>query len=104
MNALNSEGFVQAINSEQPVVVDFWAEWCMPCKMLAPILEEVSDMMDGKAEFYKVNVDDNMAIAQKYGIASIPTVMVYKRGEVVDQMVGMQSKENMIAMVEKHMG
>lgn len=102
MDALNEENFAQAISSGRPIAVDFWAEWCMPCKMFAPVLEELSDELDGKADFYKVNVDDNMALAQKYNVSSIPNVVIFKNGKVVDRMVGVHAKEEVVAMMEKH--
>lgn len=103
MNTLNTTNFEQAIHCGRPVAVDFWAEWCMPCKMFAPVLEELSDELDGKADFYKVNVDENMSLAQKYNVSSIPNLIVFKNGQAVDQMVGVHAKEEVIAMMEKHM-
>ena len=84
----------EVLNSEQPVLVDFWAPWCGPCRMVGPVIEDVSSKTAGKAKVYKMNVDENPATAYKYGISSIPTVMVFKNGEIASQMVGVQPEEN----------
>lgn len=85
----------QVVKSDIPVLVDFWAEWCGPCKMQLPILEEVAKEFDGKVKIAKVNVDDNPGSASKYGIMSIPTLLLFKGGEIVKQMIGVQSKETL---------
>ena len=84
----------EVLNSDQPVLVDFWAPWCGPCRMVGPVIEDVSSKTAGKAKVYKMNVDENPATAYKYGISSIPTVMVFKNGEIASQMVGVQPEEN----------
>ncbi len=76
------------LNAAEPVVVDFWAEWCGPCKMIAPALEEISAELGGKVKIAKVNIDENPEIAAQYGIRSIPTLMMFKGGEVADMKVG----------------
>ena len=80
--------FEEIIASDSPVLVDFWAEWCGPCKMIGPVVEELAGEYDGKAIIGKVNVDENPATATKYGIRSIPTLLIIKGGEIVDKQVG----------------
>jgi len=78
----------EVLGSDKPVLVDFWAEWCGPCRMIGPLVEELSNEYDGKAVVGKLNVDENPGVASKYGIRSIPTLLVFKGGEVVDKIVG----------------
>lgn len=82
----------EVLDSAEPVVVDFWAEWCGPCKMIAPSLEEISTEMAGKIKVAKVNIDENPDIAAKYGVRSIPTLAMFKGGEVADIKVGASPK------------
>ena len=82
-----------ALQSDKPVVIDFWAEWCGPCRMVSPIVEELAGDYEGKAVVGKVNVDHNPEISSKYGIKSIPTILFMKDGEVVDKLVGAVAKE-----------
>jgi len=84
------------------VLVDFWATWCGPCKMIAPVLEELDGDLDGKAKIVKVDVDENQATAGEHGIMSIPTLVLFKDGEIVDKVVGFQPKEQLAEMIEKH--
>ena len=86
-----------------PVLVDFWAAWCGPCKMIAPSLEQLAGEMAGRATVAQVNVDENGDVANRFGIRSIPTLMIFKEGRVVDQIVGALPKEQIRRMVEKHL-
>ncbi len=91
---LNADSFEQeVINSELPVLVDCWAPWCQPCLIVAPIVEEVADLYQGKIKFCKLNVDESRDIAIRYGIMSIPTLLIFKGGKVVDQIIGAVPKE-----------
>lgn len=83
------------LKSDKPVLVDFWAVWCGPCQMQGPIVEEIAKDMAGKAIASKINVDENPITAQKYGIMSIPTIMIFHKGEIVKQFIGVQSKETL---------
>ena len=85
---ITDANFEEVINSEKPVLVDFWAEWCGPCKMIGPLVEELASDYDGKAVIGKVNVDENPNVSAKFGIRSIPTLLVFKSGEIVDKQIG----------------
>ncbi len=89
----------EVLDAAEPVVVDFWAEWCGPCKMIAPSLEEISTEMAGKVKVAKVNIDENPEIAAQYGIRSIPTLMIFKGGEVADMKVGAAPKTALSAWI-----
>ena len=101
---VNDENFKkEVLESEELVLVDFWAPWCMPCRMLAPTIEEIGEEMDGKVKVCKMNVDENVQYPQDYGIMSIPTVMLFKDGQVVETMIGLQPKEEIVKTIQEHL-
>ncbi|MCC5025164.1 MAG: thioredoxin [Candidatus Synoicihabitans palmerolidicus] len=100
---LDSSSFQTTVSSDQPVLVDFWAPWCGPCKAIAPILEELATELEGKLTIAKVNVDENEAISAEYGVRAIPTLLVFKEGKVVEQIVGMTSKDALVSKVTPHL-
>ena len=87
---------------DKPVLVDFWAPWCGPCQMQGPIVDELSAEVGDKAVIGKINVDENQELAGRYGIMSIPSLLVFKNGDVVESMVGVHQKEDLMALIEKH--
>ncbi len=87
----------EVIESEQPVLVDFWAPWCGPCRVLGPVVEELADEFQGRAKVVKVNVDDSPRVAQRFGVRSIPTLLFFQGGEVVDTTVGLARKPDLAA-------
>ncbi|OGL41593.1 MAG: thioredoxin [Candidatus Schekmanbacteria bacterium RIFCSPHIGHO2_02_FULL_38_11] len=91
----------EVLKSDIPVLVDFWATWCGPCRMVAPVVEEISEEYSGKVKVGKLNIDDNPSIASKYKVMSIPTLMLFKGGAVVDHLIGAQSKVQIKAMIDK---
>ena len=100
---LSVEEFNNEINSVVPVIVDFYATWCGPCKMQAPILHEFKDEMGDKVGVVKVDVDQNLDIAKQFGILSIPTILVFKNGELKEKKVGLSTKAQLSEMVIKHL-
>jgi thioredoxin 1 len=88
VNVADSEFEKQVLKSSQPVLVDFWATWCAPCRAIAPVLEDLATQYQGKVTIAKVNIDDNQETPQQYGVRSIPTLLLFKNGKVVDQIVG----------------
>ncbi|HQP09756.1 MAG TPA: thioredoxin [Candidatus Omnitrophota bacterium] len=101
---VTSENFnEEVINSDLPVLVDFWAEWCGPCRMIGPVIEEISKDLQGTLKVAKVNVDEAQDIAGQYRIMSIPTMLLFKGGEIVTQVVGAMSKEQLLAKIKPKM-
>lgn len=94
----------EVLNSDTPVLVDFWAEWCGPCRMIGPIVEELSTEYEGKVKIGKLNVDFNPNVPMKYGIRSIPTLLVFKGGQPVDKIVGAVPKSNLVSKLEAQLG
>ena len=100
---LNKDNFEKAVNdSKLPVIVDFWAEWCAPCKMIAPILDELAIELDKKLLIGKVNLDENQDLAMKYSIRSIPTILFFKNGELKDTKVGLSSKMDLLSWIDNN--
>jgi thioredoxin 1 len=93
----------EVLQSDKPVLIDFWAEWCGPCKMIAPMVEELAKEYDGKLKVGKVDVDSNQQTSMQYGIRSIPTLLIFKGGKVVDQLVGAVPKKMLAEKVAKHL-
>lgn len=99
----NGASFSKVINQDIPVLVDFWAPWCGPCKMLGPVLEEVEKEIGSKAVIAKVNVDEEQDLAVKFGVSSIPTMILFKKGEAIDRSVGFLNKEKIVKLITSHM-
>lgn len=93
----------KVLNSELPVLVDFWAPWCGPCRMVAPILEQIAGEMEGKITVAKVNVDEEQALAQNYRVMSIPTMIIFKGGKAEETAIGARPKADIVKMVEKYL-
>lgn len=100
---ITPENFDSVVNDSLPVLVDFWAPWCGPCRSLSPIVDELADGLAGKLAVAKCNVDDNQDLAMKFGVMSIPTLIVFKNGEEVDRSVGALPKARLQALLKKHL-
>ncbi len=99
--AINNSNFEELLSSDKPVVIDFWAEWCGPCRMIAPIVDELAEEYEGRALIGKCDVEQNDDITMKYGVRNIPTIIFLKGGQVVDKQVGATSKEALKAKIDK---
>jgi thioredoxin 1 len=101
---LTDQNFEQeVVNAPQPVLVDFWAEWCGPCRIIAPTVEVIASEYAGRLKVGKLNVDDNLSVTSRYNIRSIPTLLLFKAGQIQEQVVGATSKDNISKLVDKHL-
>lgn len=102
VNSVTTQEFEEkVIGGNKPALVDFWAEWCGPCKMLSPVVDSVSEQFSDKVDFYKVNVDEEEELAREYGIMSIPTLILFKDGEIVEQSIGLIGEADIAELIEK---
>jgi thioredoxin 1 len=99
---LNDYNFTESVNKFQFLIVDFWAAWCGPCKMISPIIEQLSTELAGKAVFGKLNVDENPNVSNAFGIQSIPTIIIFKNGKAVDRIIGAMTKSQLLLKISNH--
>ena len=101
--SINDSNFEsEVVNSSIPVVVDFWATWCGPCRKLSPVVDEIAQAYEGKVKFVKVNVEESIETTKKYSISGLPSLLIFKNGEAVERMTGLMPKSTIISNVEKH--
>lgn len=103
MKVINEQEFNELMGSNKTVLVDFFATWCGPCRMLTPILEEVAEEANGRFEVVKIDVDDSYNVAKKYGIMSVPTLILFQNGQQVEKVVGLRQKKDIVDMVEQYL-
>ncbi len=94
----------EVLNSDRPVLVDFWAVWCVPCKAIVPSLEQIASLHQGKLKVVKFNVEDNLAVPSKYGVRSVPTLLLFKGGDVKETLIGGVSRDRILSAVIRHLG
>lgn len=102
VKSVNSKEFLELRKSESIIVVDFFADWCTPCKMMEPILDKVSEQIDDSVKFAKINVDKHIDIAEKYNITTIPTILILKNGEILDRTSGLCDENNLYSLIKKY--
>jgi len=101
---INSEEFNNLVEHVEGIaVVDFFATWCGPCKMLAPVFQEVGNELEGKAKFYKIDIDESLDIARQFNVSTVPTIIIFRNGEPVERLVGFMPKENLAAKIREYM-
>ena len=103
LDLIDSTFEAEVVNSSIPVLVDFWATWCGPCRKLGPVVDEIAEAYDGKVKFVKINVEESLETAKKYSISGLPSLLVFKNGEAVERMAGLMPKSTIISNIEKHL-